>query len=50
MATEDEPQLVAAVNVKLLPFWPANPEVGFMQVQLQFTLQLPYSLPVVYHS
>ena len=31
------PPTLAAVGMKLLPFWPSDPEVWFAQIEAQFT-------------
>ena len=32
------PTTVTAVNIKIPPFWPADPEVSFAQIDAQLTL------------
>ena len=36
MADDDSPPVIAAVNINLPPFWPADPEVWFAQAEAQF--------------
>ena len=36
MTDDDSPPVIAAVNIKLPPFWPADPEVWFAQAEAQF--------------
>lgn len=36
-ATLPTPPTITAVNIKILPFWPADPAVWFAQVEAQFT-------------
>ena len=33
----DATMVIAAVNVKLPPFWPSDPQIWFVQVEAQFT-------------
>lgn len=37
MADGSKTHTVAAVNIRLSPFWPADPQVRFMQVEAEFT-------------
>jgi hypothetical protein len=36
---ENQAAAIAAVALKIIPFWPSDPQIRFMQVEAQFNIR-----------